>query len=83
MWIGGQLIQLVVLLLQGNKFQENIPTSMCHLSFLQTLDLYENNITGQIPKCFGQIVALSNSKFPRKILYHSSFTFGYEGNEKV
>jgi EIX receptor 1/2 len=56
---------------------------MCHQSFLQTLDLSKNNIIGQIPQCFRQIVALSNLKFPRKILYHSSFTLGYVGNEEV
>ncbi|RHN50293.1 putative non-specific serine/threonine protein kinase [Medicago truncatula] len=49
MWIGSHLHQLIVLRLRANKFQGNIPTSMCNLSFLQVLDLSENNIIGEIP----------------------------------
>ncbi|RHN50286.1 putative non-specific serine/threonine protein kinase [Medicago truncatula] len=73
MWIGHHLHQLIVLRMRGNKFQGNIPTSLCNLSFLQVLDLSENNITGEIPQCFDQIVALTNLKFPRKIFQHFPF----------
>ncbi|KEH16826.1 LRR receptor-like kinase [Medicago truncatula] len=79
MWIGHHLQQLIILRLRANKFQGNIPTSMCNLSFLQVLDLSTNNITGQIPQCFSHIIALSNLMFPRKRFDHSSYTFSIEG----
>jgi hypothetical protein len=80
-WIGYHLHQLIVLRLRGNKFKGNIPTSMCNLSFLQVLDLSENNITGEIPQCFGDIIALSNLKSPRQSFHYISFTQGYMENE--
>jgi Leucine-rich repeat (LRR) protein len=55
---------------------------MCNLSFLQVLDLSENNITGEIPQCFGDIIALSNLKSPRQSFHYISFTQGYMENEE-
>jgi len=80
MWIGHHLHQLIVLRMRANKFEGNIPTSMCNLSFLQVLDLSKNNITGEIPQCFDHIVALTNLKFPRKIFEYFSFV-DYAENE--
>ncbi|KAK2366068.1 receptor protein EIX2 [Trifolium repens] len=82
MWIGYHLHQLIVLRLRGNKFKGNIPTSMCNLSFLQVLDLSENKITGEIPQCFGDIIALSDLKSPRKSFHYISFTEEYMENEE-
>jgi len=81
MWIGSHLHQLIVLRLRANKFQGNIPTSMCNLSFLQVLDLSENNITREIPQCLGDIIALSNLNSPRKSFHYISFTLGFLNNE--
>ncbi|KAK2420128.1 receptor protein EIX2 [Trifolium repens] len=82
MWIGYHLHQLIVLRLRGNKFKGNIPTSMCNLSFLQVLDLSENNITGEIPQCFRDIIALSDLNSPRKSFHYISFSQGYMENEE-
>ncbi|RHN50278.1 putative non-specific serine/threonine protein kinase [Medicago truncatula] len=73
MWIGHHLLQLSNLRMRANKFQGNIPTSLCNLSFLQVLDLSQNNIIGEIPQCFDRIVALSNLSFPRTTFQHMSF----------
>jgi hypothetical protein len=68
--------------LRANKFEGNIPASMCNLSFLQVLDLSINNITGEIPQCFGNILALANLNFPRNIysFEHGLFSVGYMGS---
>jgi Leucine-rich repeat (LRR) protein len=79
MWIGNHLHKLVILRLRANRFQGHIPTSMCNLSFLQVLDLSMNNITGEIPQCFGQIIALSNLMFPRKSFHYFSETYENTG----
>ncbi|XP_004507279.1 receptor-like protein EIX2 [Cicer arietinum] len=73
LWIGHYLPQLTVLRVRGNKFQGNIPASLCNLSFLQVLDLSKNNITGEIPQCFSNIVALTNLKFPRNNFHYFSY----------
>jgi Leucine-rich repeat (LRR) protein len=78
MWIGYHLHQLIVLRLRGNKFKGNIPTSMCNLSFLQVLDLSENNITGEIPQCFRDIIALSDLKSPRKSFHYMKLAISKE-----
>ncbi|WJX70718.1 hypothetical protein P8452_54794 [Trifolium repens] len=67
MWIGHHLHQLIVLRMRANKFEGNIPASICNLSFLQVLDISLNNITGEIPQCFSNIIALTNLTFPRNI----------------
>ncbi|XP_057447782.1 receptor-like protein EIX1 isoform X2 [Lotus japonicus] len=69
-WVGRHLHQLIVLSLRENKFQGNIPESLCNLSFLQVLDLSLNNFTGEIPQCFSHITALSNTQFPRILISH-------------
>ncbi|XP_061357900.1 receptor-like protein EIX1 isoform X2 [Gastrolobium bilobum] len=78
-WVGHDLHDLIVLRLRANKFHGNIPASLCNLLFLQVLDLSQNNFTGEIPQCLGHIIALSNTKFPRKtILYTINEYSGFE-----
>ncbi|KEH25183.1 leucine-rich receptor-like kinase family protein, partial [Medicago truncatula] len=77
MWIGHHLQKLIILRLRANKLQGNIPTSMCNLSFLQVLDLSINNITGEIPQCFSNILALSNLMFPRKSFHYVTSSVSY------
>ncbi|XP_028805404.1 receptor-like protein EIX2 [Neltuma alba] len=67
-WIGLYLPNLIVLRLQSNQFQGNIPTSLCKLSLLQILDLSQNNITGTIPHCLSDLSALSNLLLPRNTI---------------
>ncbi|XP_061367775.1 receptor-like protein EIX2 [Gastrolobium bilobum] len=83
-WVGHNLHHLIVLRLGANNFEGNIPASLCNLLFLQVLDLSENKIAGEIPQCLGHIIALSNSKFPRKtMLYTKSRYFNYYSEEFV
>ena len=76
-WVGHHLHQLIVLILRGNMFRGNIPKSLCDLSFLQVLDLSQNIITGEIPQCLSQIIALSNIQFPRKPFSSFTVSFSY------
>ncbi|GAU35561.1 hypothetical protein TSUD_384090 [Trifolium subterraneum] len=46
---------LAELLLRGNSLTGSIPEELCHLSFLHLLDLAENNISGSIPSCLGDV----------------------------
>ncbi|KAJ1413970.1 Leucine-rich repeat [Sesbania bispinosa] len=80
-WVGHHLHQLIVLRLQANKFQGNIPPSLCNLSFLQVLDLSQNNITGEIPQCLNRISALSNMLFPREPILYLPYEGIYNGDE--
>ncbi|KAJ1413965.1 Leucine-rich repeat [Sesbania bispinosa] len=80
-WVGHHLNQLIVLRLQANKFQGNIPISLCNLLSLQVLDLSQNDIIGEIPQCLDHIVALSNMKFPRKQLYYVPYEILFTVNE--
>lgn len=50
-WIGRSLTELIVLSLTSNRLQGSIPSEICQLSRIQTLDLSLNNITGVIPPC--------------------------------
>ncbi|KAK7380310.1 hypothetical protein VNO78_32818 [Psophocarpus tetragonolobus] len=43
-WVGESLLNMKILLLRSNKFLGHIPKGMCHMSFLQVLDLAQNNL---------------------------------------
>ncbi|KAL6320583.1 hypothetical protein AAG906_008583 [Vitis piasezkii] len=58
---------LMVLVLHSNKFTGSIPLELCHLDSLQILDLGNNNLSGTIPRCFGNFSSMtkqSNSSSP-------------------
>ncbi|CBI22623.3 unnamed protein product, partial [Vitis vinifera] len=58
---------LTVLVLHSNKFTGSIPLELCHLDSLQILDLGNNNLSGTIPRCFGNFSSMtkqSNSSSP-------------------
>ncbi|KDO37549.1 hypothetical protein CISIN_1g0482901mg, partial [Citrus sinensis] len=58
-WTGESLQNLIVLSLKSNKFHGNIPYQLCHLGFIQVLDLSLNIISGKIPKCFNNFSAMT------------------------
>ncbi|XP_019426727.1 PREDICTED: leucine-rich repeat receptor protein kinase EMS1-like [Lupinus angustifolius] len=66
---------MIVLRLRANKFQGSIPKSLCNLSYIQVLDLSNNNITGDIPQCLDRIIALSNTKFSRKPISYETLAY--------
>ncbi|WKA07350.1 hypothetical protein VitviT2T_025191 [Vitis vinifera] len=49
---------LMVLVLHSNKFTGSIPLELCHLHSLQILDLGNNNLSGTIPRCFGNFSSM-------------------------
>ncbi|VVA22178.1 PREDICTED: LRR receptor [Prunus dulcis] len=57
-WLGASLPNLGILILQGNQFYSSIPPQLCHLTHIQILDL-SNNISGTIPKCLNNLIALA------------------------
>lgn len=58
-WIGENL---AFLSLQSNKFEGEIPTTLCGLPQLQLLNIAGNDITGTIPPCFGNFSAMKTGR---------------------
>ncbi|GLT86640.1 hypothetical protein SLE2022_047660 [Rubroshorea leprosula] len=57
-WIGEALSGLSILQLRGNMFRGKIPKSLCSLPFLHVMDLGQNNLSGSIPPCLGNLSRL-------------------------
>ncbi|XP_061362010.1 receptor-like protein EIX2 isoform X1 [Gastrolobium bilobum] len=57
-WIGQRLLNLQILRLRSNKFLGHIPDQICDMIFLRDLDLAQNNLSGNIPKCFNRLDAM-------------------------
>ncbi|KAJ9679574.1 hypothetical protein PVL29_021483 [Vitis rotundifolia] len=73
---------LMVLVLHSNKFTGSIPLELCHLDSLQILDLGNNNLSGNIPRCFGNFSSMikqsnSSSPFP----FHNEHYFESESTD--
>ncbi|KAJ0042372.1 hypothetical protein Pint_17595 [Pistacia integerrima] len=69
-WIGESLPSLLVLSLESNRFNGNIPFQLCRLANIQILDLSLNNISGSIPKCFNNFTALSKERSSQAAITH-------------
>ena len=54
-WIGQSLLSLRILRLPKNKLNGIIPLQLRQFNKLQILDLAENNLIGEIPRCFGKL----------------------------
>ncbi|GLT65079.1 hypothetical protein SLA2020_375310 [Shorea laevis] len=61
-WIGETLSQLSILQLRGNMLRGKMPKSLCSLPFLHVMDLGQNNFSGSIPPCLGNLSSLYHSK---------------------
>ena len=68
---------LIVLVLHSNKFNGSIPLELCHLHSLQILDLGNNNLSGTIPRCFGNFSSMIKpSTSPFSIHKENVFAIG-------
>ncbi|XP_057471167.1 receptor-like protein EIX2 [Actinidia eriantha] len=71
-WIGMHLTRLVVLSLRSNKFYGGIPENICHLNHIQVLDFSQNDLLGELPKCFNNFSSLVKNdglKVPNRFFY--------------
>ncbi|GJW97044.1 leucine-rich repeat protein [Tanacetum coccineum] len=57
-WVGSEL-SLSILNLRSNNFVGNIPHKLCYLTHIQILDLSDNKLMGDIPRCFSNFSVLS------------------------
>lgn len=64
-WIGERLTSLTVLRLRNNKFIGSIPQELCSLQMLHVLDFADNDLSGHLPICLGNL-----SGFHDVMLYH-------------
>ena len=71
MWRGSNHQNLIVLFLQSNRFFGRIPSHLCLLTQLQILNLAVNQISGSIPTCLNNIIALTHKWTPNSTITHS------------
>ncbi|KAK2991186.1 hypothetical protein RJ640_002300 [Escallonia rubra] len=58
-WMEKRPLKLISLNLRSNKFSGQIPSDICHLHSLQILDLANNNLSGEIPRCMGNFTHMA------------------------
>ncbi|XP_059290136.1 receptor-like protein 11 [Lycium ferocissimum] len=56
-WLGETMRSLLILSVRNNRFSGPILLKICSFSGLHILDLSENNLSGSIPSCFGNLEA--------------------------
>ena len=61
---------MVIFDVAKNKLDGKIPSSICNLSSIEILHLFENNLSGVIPKCLGSLSHLKRL-FPKSCLLRS------------
>nr|KYP36367.1 LRR receptor-like serine/threonine-protein kinase GSO2 [Cajanus cajan] len=74
------LPSLSELLFRGNRLSGSIPEELCRLPFLHLLDLAENNISGSLPTCLGDVhgFKLPQTNFaylPHPTIFYDSLTY--------
>ncbi|XP_027360721.1 receptor-like protein EIX2 isoform X2 [Abrus precatorius] len=68
-----------VMLLGSNQFEGNIPPELCNLPSLIQLDLFNNKLSGHIPKCFSNIPSMGGAQ--RTSHYPFEFNLYTKGQE--
>ena len=84
-WIGGNLPNLMVLNLRSNKFSGSISPEICQLKKIQILDLSDNNMSGTIPRCLSNFIAMTK-KGSLTITYNFSLDspkYGFEDRSYI
>ncbi|KAK4564530.1 hypothetical protein RGQ29_006555 [Quercus rubra] len=77
-WIGESLSSLLRLSLRSNFFYRKIPQQFCLLSSLQILDLAQNDLSGGIPQCLGNLSKSDEQSLASSIEEMSVFFKGRE-----
>ncbi|KAH7841823.1 hypothetical protein Vadar_034716 [Vaccinium darrowii] len=57
-WIGTHFAELIILSLRSNKFYGNVPLGICQLNHIHILDFSQNDLSGNLPRCFDNFSAL-------------------------
>ncbi|KAG2689992.1 hypothetical protein I3760_09G166600, partial [Carya illinoinensis] len=61
LWIGNSLSNLAIFNLRSNQLNGSLPLSLCHLSYIQILDLSLNKIELTIPKFIYNLIVMSHT----------------------
>ncbi|PWA61764.1 hypothetical protein CTI12_AA366080 [Artemisia annua] len=61
-WLGREVSLLRLVNLKSNHFDGNIPHEICYLTHIQILVLADNNLSGNIPRCFSNFSVLSGKE---------------------
>ena len=59
-WIGERMSSLIILSLRSNIFHGSIQSQICLLIHIKYLDLSQNNISGTIPECLDNLIAMAH-----------------------
>ncbi|KAK4493418.1 hypothetical protein RD792_017679 [Penstemon davidsonii] len=71
------LSKLRFLITRSNKLSGEIPSEICQLNLLQVLDLSNNIISGNVPKCVDNFTTMAtkiwSADYPAKVIDYSNF----------
>ncbi|KAH7845188.1 hypothetical protein Vadar_029164 [Vaccinium darrowii] len=57
-WTGTHFAKLIILSLRSNKFYGDVPVAICQLNNIHVLDFSQNDLSGNLPRCFDNFSAL-------------------------
>lgn len=69
--------------LRSNKFHESIPSTLCQLSSVQSLDLSFNNLQGAIPTCLNNFTSMTSNQSSDKAMSNFYYFPNIGGNITV
>ncbi|KAL9991719.1 putative non-specific serine/threonine protein kinase [Helianthus debilis subsp. tardiflorus] len=72
-WIG-ELSKLYVLVLGSNRFYGMLPSKVCWLHNLQVLDLSNNGLSANIPRCFDNFTAMARRSFRDDVITSHAYS---------
>ncbi|KAL7084558.1 hypothetical protein ACP275_14G230500 [Erythranthe tilingii] len=61
-WMGTGIADLKFLILRSNKLSGEISSHICHLNYLQILDLSDNRFSGILPLCVDNFTAMATKR---------------------
>ncbi|CAL5092650.1 unnamed protein product [Urochloa decumbens] len=76
-WIQ-HLSRIKMLLLKGNRFEGQISSNLCHLQYLNIIDLSSNKLSGSLPPCIGSISFGNQSELDLDFWNSSYLNYSFE-----